>query len=709
LLVDRENLLMNQNTTLVDVAVAHGKTLANQLVYTFLANGETIENQLTFQQLDQSARSIAANLQLNYHLTKGDRVVLLFCPGLQFLEAFFGCLYAGIIAVPVYPPGSGTTWANYLSIVDNANASIILADTTKTKFLLRHFNVTKQESPIPIVDLGSFDISLSAGYVKPEISPSDLALLQYTSGTTSLPKGVMITHGNIMHNEQLINQQITGGYKIGVSWLPLYHDMGLFGSVLQAMYVGGHCILMPPTSFLIKPYRWLKVISDNKANISGCPNFAFDLCVEAIDESMLDSLDLSHWKVAASGAEPVQAATLRRFADKFGRCGFSANSYVPCYGLAESTLLACANKMDPFGPPTILAVSKKQLANRIITDSDDQLDQKEFVSCGKPEKNSIIAVDNDSKQLMPEDRIGELWLRGSSVAVGYWQDAEKTAEVFNFEIDGYAGFYRTGDLGFLHNGEVYITGRIKDLIIIHGKNHYPSDIERTIQNSDAALALDSGAVFTVEVNGVERVIVAQEVVYTAVAQLNSDELINKIKSLVTKEHEIQVHGVILLKPGKIEKTSSGKVKRRAIREAYLSGALTSESDAIANWKTMVLTNFLSNRETVKQEISYTDIDVITTEVIEQRLIEWVANKLNLDTSEIDPKASHSSLGLDSVDVMSLFGEVEKWLGMTIDPESLSLWELETLDDIARVLYEATQNPAHFSQKNISAGDTEGFI
>ncbi len=697
---------MAQFNSLVDVAIAHRENIPDQLVYSFLANGETVERQLTFKDIDLSARMIAANLQHSYALKKGDRVILLFCPGLQFLEAFFGCLYAGIIAVPVYPPGSGTTWENYLGIVSDAQAAIILADNTKAKFLQRHFKVTQQQSLAPIVNIDDLDKTCADRYLPPDILGSDIALLQYTSGTTSIPKGVIITHSNVMDNEKCINEQITRDYKVGVSWLPLYHDMGLFGSVLQAMYVGGHCILLPPSSFLIKPYRWLKAISDYRANITGCPNFAFDLCVDAIDDSLLDTLDLSQWKIAASGAEPVQAATLKRFEEKFSRCGFSANSYVPCYGLAESTLLACANKIDPAKPPIIISISKKQLMAGSVEIVSDVADQRTLVSCGKPTKDNIIIVDKDNLAVLPENHVGEIWLRGPSVAQGYWNDKEKTDAAFDFQANGVAGYYRTGDLGFLSNGEIYITGRLKDLIIIHGKNHYPGDIEYTLQRSYDELLSDAGAVFTVDINGVERVIVAQEVSRSALSDLDTEALIAKIKSHVTKAHEIQVHGALLLKPGKIPKTSSGKVKRKAVREAYLAGEL--QEEALADSKTTTLSNFLNNQSTEQNQVSLTDIEEVTIETIQAGLIEWVASKLDVDTTEIAADTSHSSLGLDSVDVMTLFGDMQKWLGVTIDSESLSVWELETLEDIAGALYKVARDTRQ-SNPGDNGDEVEGFI
>ena len=696
---------MSQYASLVDITMQNGVALANEPVYTFLNNGVDEQCNITFSQLDNSARIIAANLQTNYAIHKGDRVVLLFCPGLDFIEAFLGCFYAGAIAVPVNPPGSGQTWSNFDAILNNAEASIILADKTKVNFLARQYQVTETEPPAyPIVDIATLDESLKPEYQQPVITKDDIAMLQYTSGTTSTPKGVMITHGNIMHNQQQIKEQITQDYKVGVSWLPVYHDMGLFGSILQSVYVGGHCIVMPPSSFLAKPSRWLDAISKYKANVSGYPNFALDLCVEVIDDNLLAGFDLSSWKVAASGGEPVLSSSQKRFVEKFSACGFNASSFVPCYGLAEATLLACANKLNPDNPPTEISVSQSQLNEGKIVLNPAANDTKEFVSCGVPKSGTIITVDPATLAMLEEDQVGEILIKGDSIAVGYWHDEEKTNTVFNASTRIGDGYYRSGDLGFLHKGEVYIAGRIKDLIIIHGKNHYPADVERSVQSSHEALAYDCGAVFSVEIKGVERVIVLQELKYSHRNIENTEEILELIKAAVTKNHEIQVHAVVLLKPGGVFKTSSGKVKKGLCKQAWLD----KEFEAVFEWQSAMLQSFLSGASKTKTKIAFDELTNVNSELILKHLSIWVANKLSIELSEIDPKVSYAALGLDSVDIISLFGEVEGWLGISVDPESMSLWDVESLQDIADILYKVWQDPSQFQSKD-DYDETEGFI
>lgn len=704
---------MSYYTSFIDITMHNGVALANEPVYTFLHNGVDEQRKITFAELDNTARIIAANLQNNYAVNKGDRVVLLFCPGLDFIEAFLACFYAGAIAVPVNPPGSGQTWNNFDAILNNAEAAIILADKAKVNFLSRQYQVTETQPPsCPVVDIATFDKNLLSQYRKPVITKDDIAMLQYTSGTTSTPKGVMITHGNIMHNQQQIKEQITQNYKVGVSWLPVYHDMGLFGSILQSVYVGGHCIVMPPSSFLAKPSRWLDAIKKYSANVSGYPNFALDLCVDVIDDSQLADFDLRSWKVAASGGEPVLASSQKRFAEKFAICGFNATSYVPCYGLAESTLLACANKRKPDESPAEITVSQKKLNAGVIDFNFVGDDSKTFVSCGMPESRAIITVNPQTLEIQNENQVGEIWIKSDSVAAGYWNDTVKTTDVFNISPQADAldnGYYRTGDLGFLHDGEIYITGRLKDLIIIHGKNHYPGDIERSVQSCHEALAYDCGAVFAVEIADIEHIVILQELKYSHRNLVETAAVAELIKTVVTQNHEVQVHAVMLLKPGSIFKTSSGKVKRGLCKQVWLD----KEFKPVFEWQSTLLQkgllpNFLAQSTSKQSKITLAKLTEVNSDAILNNLRIWVANKLSVDLSEVDPQISYAALGLDSVDIMSLFGEVESWLGINVNPEAMALWDVESLQDIANILYKVWQDPAQFQLKD-AYDETEGFI
>lgn len=669
---------------IVDLVKQHAVNQANQISYSFLNNGEELSEELSYQALDQAARGIAAHLSNNLGISKGDRVILLFVPGLDFVRGLFACLYGGFIAVPVNPPATGQqSWANFLSIVENAGASLILADDSKAKFLDRQRLVTKQGPSAPIFDIADIDYSLADCYQDPASQPDDVALLQYTSGTTSIPKGVMVTHANIIHNLSIIEEQIYQGRRTTVSWLPIYHDMGLFGAVLESAYVGCQCVLMPPSSFLMKPVRWLKAIQRFGAEVSGGPNFAFELCVDAIEDSVRDELDLSCWKVAASGAEPVLAPTLRRFGKKFFKTGFNPSGFVPCYGLAESTLLACANKKDRSKPPVQIAVSQEQLSKGTIVLQSDGNDIKEFVSCGAPGPNEMAIVDVASGQALDEARVGEIWIRSPSVAQGYWNNPQQTAEVFGQSINGLSGYYRTGDLGFMLDGEIYISGRIKDLIIIRGKNHYPGDIEHTVQAVSEQLMPDSGAVFALEREGTERVVVLQEVKQSFVKSVDTKAMIESIERAVIEHHTIKPDAIMLLRPGRILKTSSGKIRRSACRDSYLAGQFDDES--LAHWQSALLCRDVAapsagaHANGEGKKFSFADIDDKPAESIQAYLVERVAAAVGKPVGDIDPDIEFVLLGLDSVDAVDMMADLSDALGLDEDDP---IWDCETLNDLA---------------------------
>lgn len=697
--------------SIVAIVRAHVAARPQQPAYSFMSNGESIDSQLTYAALDHDARAIAADLQLNHGLRKGDRVVLLFVPGLDFIRAFHACLYAGFIAIPVNPPSStGQSWANFVAIVDNAGAALILADATKQQFLARQNVVHNTVLKPPVVDIATLDMTLADRFAAVDFAPADIAMLQYTSGSTGIPKGVMVTQANILHNMQLINQQVSQHYTVGVSWLPVYHDMGLFGGVLQSAYVGGHHISMPPTAFLLKPVRWLRAIAEHGAAVSCAPNFAFDLCVDAIDDATAATLDLSHWKVVASGAEPVLPPTLRRFGRKFFKCGFNPVGFVPCYGLAESTLLVCARKPDYSKPPTAIAVDKSALQQRRIELSErESANAKEFVSCGQPDANQIAIVDTENQVALPEDRVGEIWIRSASTSPGYWNDAQRSADVFNASLNGFGDYYRTGDLGFLHDGEIFIAGRLKDLIIVHGKNHYPGDIERTVQVAHDALMMDSGAAFSVDIEGIERIIVAQEIKQNRVRDFASNtslagEIIETIKEAVNRHHEVQIHGVMLVKPGRIFKTSSGKIRRSACRDAYLA----QQFELVGNWQSIELQRFLAGESLQRQEAHIDTLDTVTPAIIEQQILNWIAQRTGVSASEIDASASATSLGLDSVDVMSLFGDITSAMQLPIEPDAVQLWEIDSVRELAQRLYDAySRHDSNGAQTD--SGEIEGML
>jgi acyl-CoA synthetase (AMP-forming)/AMP-acid ligase II len=383
----------------------------------------------------------------------------------------------------------------------------------------------------------------------------------------------MVSHGNLLHNQKMIQAGFQHTEKtIIVGWLPLYHDMGLIGNVLQPLYLGVRCILMSPVAFLQRPIRWLEAISRYQGTTSGGPNFAFDLCMRKVTPQQLSALDLSSWNVAFNGAEPVRVETIEKFSSTFASCGFRKEAFYPCYGMAETTLFVSGGiKTDA---PVYITVREDELAQNRIVLAQGSEGTRTLVGCGQTYINQEIAIANPETLIRcAADEVGEIWVAGSSITQGYWNRLELTEQVFRANLaDSKKQFFRTGDLGFLHNGELFITGRLKDLIIIHGRNHYPQDIEMTVADSHEALIPGAGAAFTIDCKGEERLAIVQEI-DRHYRNLDNDAVTEVIRTAIAQQHELQVHAIALIKMGSICKTSSGKIQRHACRNAFINGTL----------------------------------------------------------------------------------------------------------------------------------------
>ena len=525
---------------------------------------------MTYGELHKQASSIASHLQS----FKGERALLLYTSGPEFITAFFGCLYAGVIAVPVYPPRRNQKLSRLLSIANDTQVKIALTTTPILADIEKRWVSDSELAQLSLIATDTIENN-PKDFVPISVTSDNLAFLQYTSGSTGNPKGVMVTHGNIIHNQQTIQTAFGHSEKtIFVGWLPLFHDMGLIGNVLQPMYLGIPCILIPPVIFLLKPILWLKAISKYKATTSGGPNFAYDLCVKKIKSEELVNLDLSSWDLAFNGAEPIRAETLYKFANKFGACGFKYSAFYPCYGMAESTLLATgANKNKS---PVIQGVKTTDLEQNLVVETEiSSPEHRVFVGCGHPYMDTnVMIVNPESLNSCSPEQIGEIWVNSPSVAAGYWNNLEATKETFQAYVkdSGKGPFLRTGDLGFLKNGELFVTGRLKDVIVIRGRNYFPQDIELSVEKSHQALRPNCGAAFSVDLGGEERLVVVQEVERTYVRKLNSEEVFLEINQAVSQEHELAIDTIVLLKPGSIPKTSSGKIQRSACRQKFIDGS-----------------------------------------------------------------------------------------------------------------------------------------
>jgi acyl-CoA synthetase (AMP-forming)/AMP-acid ligase II len=553
-------------STLVQLLRWRADDQPHKIAYTFLGNSGEDEVSLTYEELDRQARAIAARIQNS--TASGSRALLLYNSSIDYIQAFFGCVYANVVAVPTYPPRRNRPNAAFAAVLKNSGASLVLTSGS-------------MELDIPLAQLATDEIpgDLAKEWREPDVQPETLAFLQYTSGSTGDPKGVMVSHANLLHNERMIQQAFGHTEETVVAgWLPLFHDMGLIGNVLQSLYMGVRCILMPPVAFLQRPYRWLQAISRYKATTSGAPNFAYDLCARKITDQQAEALDLSSWTVAFSGAEPVRAETLDLFAARFAPYGFRREAFYPCYGLAEATLLVSGGAHS--AAPALCSVDADSLERNLVSPATRDRDSRALVSCGWAwDTQRIAIVDSNSFRRCPEGHVGEIWVAGPSVAQGYWNRPELTEQTFHayvqdaHEDTNEGPFLRTGDLGFMEQGELFVTGRLKDMIVIRGRNYYPQDIERMVQESHPALETGHGAAFSVELGGEERLVVAQEVKYTHRRNLNVAEVTGNIREAVAEQFGLDLLAVVLLKSGGVQRTSSGKIQRRTCRANFLANRL----------------------------------------------------------------------------------------------------------------------------------------
>lgn len=566
-------------TTLVELVRHRAKHQRDDIAFTYLVDGEDEAVEMTNGELDRRARAIGAWLES--HNLGGERALLLYPPGLEFITAFFGCLYAGVVAVPVYPPRRNRSLERIQSIADDAEAKVALTTDSVLERVETLIDETPHLKELAWVATSHLEDETAEGWEMPDIHAETLAFLQYTSGSTGTPKGVMLDHANLVHNSALISYGFEHSRSgKGVYWLPSYHDMGLIGGILQPLYVGRPNVFMSPMSFLQRPFRWLKAITKYRGTTSGGPNFAYDLCLRKITDEQVKELDLSTWEVAFNGAEPVRADTIDAFSKKFAPCGFRREAFYPCFGLAEATLIVTGGWAKK--PPVIHTFDAQGLGgHRAKVVPAGSPHGKTLVGCGQnlPDQR-VVVTDPETRVPKPDGEIGEVWVAGPSVALGYWRRPDATAEIFKARLfeSGEGPFLRTGDLGFIHEGELFITGRIKDLIILHGVNIYPQDVEQTIQGSHERLRVDSGGVFLAEVDGQERLVVVQEVERHRTAKL--EEIVAAIRRSVSREHELGLDAVVLVKAGSVPKTTSGKIQRHACRDGYLQGTLA----AVARWE-----------------------------------------------------------------------------------------------------------------------------
>ncbi len=649
----------------------------------------------TYQQLQRRARAVAA--QLVQRVGPGERALLVYPPGLDFIAGFFGCVYAGVLPVPATYPKPRRPLPRAGAIASDCQPSLVLTHSS----VLEGLNLEAQASVLQHIQWQATDQlpeNGAADFDPVQRATDDLAFLQYTSGSTSEPRGVMVSHHNILHNLesirrgfQLAEAGTTAHIPQGVFWLPAYHDMGLIGGILTPIYAGGTSHLLAPMAFLRHPGRWLERLSETGAEISGGPNFGYELAAQNTSVDQRAGLDLQHWRLAFCGAEPIHAATLEDFARALEPTGFRRSAFYPCYGLAEVTLLVTGSQ----GPtePKVLHLDRTQLAaHRAVPVPEPQAQSQTVVGCGSSlNGQQLLVVDPQSSNVLADGHVGEIWVRGSSVARGYWNCDALNEETFRATLDAQSDqhFLRTGDLGFRLDGELFVTGRLKDVIIIRGRNHYPQDMERTAGQAHAAV--DQGAAFSVPGAREEELVVVHQV-RRQFRRADLDEVVRAIRTAIVAEHEVDPSQIVLIRPASLPVTSSGKVQRNRCRELFLAGQLT------------VLTAWTAPREAAATDDGTAEsasppafvaaaasmpVDELTTQV-ESWLIAWLTARAHLQPGAMQPQTPFAELGIDSLTAVEISQEMDQLLGLQLPP--MVIWSCPHAAELSAYLAEQLRSP-----------------
>ncbi|MFM9057984.1 MAG: aminotransferase class I/II-fold pyridoxal phosphate-dependent enzyme [Planctomycetaceae bacterium] len=690
--------------TIVDLLRQRSAYHPHDRAFTFLVDGENEELSITYAELDRKARAVGGWL-VDQGMT-GKRVLLLYPSGLDFIAAFMGCLYGGAIAVPAYPPRKNRSVERIESIAADADAAVALT----TRDVLDRFEGLRASAPSLEHLVWKVDSELEPRWAdrweRPDIDGDTLAFLQYTSGSTGTPKGVMLSHENLLHNSLRIMQafEITRSQS-GVFWLPSFHDMGLIGGILVPLYGGKFNVLMSPVAFLQKPLRWLQAIAKYRATISGGPNFAYELCVRKTTPEQRAALDLSSWSLAFNGAEPVRAETLDAFAEAFAVSGFRREAFYPCYGLAESTLMVTGGMK--FEKPVVRAFDAAAIeTGTAVGRPADAAGARRLVGSGRElDGQDVHIVDPQTCEALPPGRVGEIWVSGPSVAQGYWNRTEESQITFGAMLAQPAAagpggavsrwrpnpgpYLRTGDLGFFEDGELFVTGRLKDLIIIRGRNHYPQDIERSVEEACGLVRAGSVAAFAVDHEDRERVVVVAELERGKREPAEVAAAFEAIRSRLAKEHEVAAEGIVLVRPNSVPKTSSGKIQRHACKRQFLDGSLDVVEQHVA-WLAPAVpvappaaeprlarqrpvgeaTRGLRPDRDLPQEVVQTVFEHV------RRVAKERAGDLSLDTNIVE-------LGLDSLERMEIVAGLEEAFGGRFPEQVLPV--IETCREVAEAI------------------------
>lgn len=648
----------------------------DRLAYEMLESDGVPDSSITFGQLDVRARALAARL-----LTlggPGDRVLMLYSSSIDFVVAFFACLYAGMAGVPLYPPRNSRHLQRLVMVARDCDARLVLttgAHRRASRQLLEALG-DERRSRLVETDLTDAGVAAVSGREAFAGRTAPLAFLQYTSGSTGAPRGVMVSHRNLLHNLASMQQ----GYGLDdaahmVSWLPVHHDLGLIYGVLLPLFGGFTASLIQPAAFMQRPGLWLQAIGRRRATISGGPNFAFDLCVDTVTEAERRTLDLGSLRCLLNGAEPVRAGTLERFTSRFCACGFDARAWNPSYGMAEATLVI--SQYRPGRPVVVDRIDPEALGRHAVSPG-----ARPVVGCGMAfDDQALQVVDPYTGQPCAPGHVGEFWVSGPSICQGYWNDAEATREVFGARLDSHPGsrFLRTGDLGYVRDGLVFVTGRLKDLIIVRGKNHYPQDIEYSVQACWPGFHLEHGAAFAVESeDGEARLVVVHEVARTWRNRIDIEAVGRLAVRAVALAHDLELQALVIVRPATIPITSSGKIQRRATRTLWRDGRL----DILGMWQ----------RSPVAARTD--DSDPARRYPPQHAIRAWLISRLEIHLAAgpdgIDPHRSFSELGMTSLIAVTLAREMQDWIG--IDIEVNCLYDYPTLEQQCQWLEQKLRPP-----------------
>ena len=635
--------------TFVEVFEGHAEERPDREALRFLDEGASSVRAIGYGELDRRARAVAA--ELSGRVREGDRALLLFPPGLEFAEAFLGCLYAGVVGVPCYPPRprrARRADARVVGLARDADPAVVLTTSGLLETARRRVRDEGVFDQLAWIAGDAVPDDLADAYERPVLGPDTLAFLQYTSGSTGDPKGVMVRHRHLLANQRMLQEAfgLTAEDTV-VGWLPLFHDMGLVGNFLHTLFLGIGAVLLPPLSFLQAPRTWLDAITRYRGTVSGGPNFAYDLCVRRIAPEDREGLDLSFWRIAFDGAETVRPKTMELFGEAFAPWGFRKSAFFPCYGLAEATLLVTGRGQER--QAVVRSFLKQDLETGAATPGEGE-GAVTLAGCGEDlAETSVAIVDPASGRRLPDRQVGEVWVRGASVAGGYWRKPDLSRESFEARLPGEDGPYlRTGDQGFLDRGELFLVGRLKDLVIIRGRNVYPQDVEATAEESHQDLRPASGAAFGVEEDGEERLVLVQELEVRRAGDAPLEAIAGAVREAVALEHRVQVWRLLLVRAGSVPKTSSGKVRRSACRAAYLAGSLEPLLDSRAATEAASPDSTEAEDLAPLRELPLGE----RRELLEGQLLRRLST-LRLSEVEIEPDQPLAAAGLDSLGAAEL--------------------------------------------------------